>query len=162
MGSLQGHSGLCTLPLWGHKICPLWALTSLHPDVLASFHNLCFPIPHRMPVTLILCRFPTKHTLTLFPSLFPRTVEPPLFRAILNSGSCLLLVHLLVVRAQLFHSVSQWANATCFHTGYLAWLVWPQRWRWYVPLKCWLTFSGLHGIIFQKIEPPPVTTSNPT
>jgi hypothetical protein len=51
LGSLQAHEDLCTLPLSGHKICSPRALTSLHPDVLASFHYLCFLIPHHMPVT---------------------------------------------------------------------------------------------------------------
>jgi hypothetical protein len=43
------NGGLCTLPLSGHEMCPLWALTSLHPDVLASFHYLCSLIPLHMP-----------------------------------------------------------------------------------------------------------------
>jgi hypothetical protein len=33
-GSKSGFStGLCTLPISGHKVCSLWALTKLHPDV---------------------------------------------------------------------------------------------------------------------------------
>jgi hypothetical protein len=51
LGSMQGHAGLCTLPLSRHKICPLWVLTSLHLDVLASFHYLCSLISYRMPAT---------------------------------------------------------------------------------------------------------------
>jgi hypothetical protein len=36
---------------------------------------------------------------------------------------------------------------------FLAWLIlWPWRWTRYVPPKRWLTFSGLHGVISQKIE----------
>jgi hypothetical protein len=46
LGSLRGHAGLCTLPLSGHKLCPLRALTGLHPDVPASFYNLWSLIPH--------------------------------------------------------------------------------------------------------------------
>jgi hypothetical protein len=41
----------------------------------------------------------------------------------------------------------------------------PWRWRWHVPLKCWLTFNRLHGIISQKTELFIITTvrtSNPT
>jgi hypothetical protein len=34
----------------------------------------------------------------------------------------------------------------------LAWLLQPRKWRWYVPPKCWLSFSGLHDIISQKTE----------
>jgi hypothetical protein len=45
------NGDVSTLPLSGHEMCPLWALTSLHPDVLASFHYLCSVIPHHMPVT---------------------------------------------------------------------------------------------------------------
>jgi hypothetical protein len=36
LSSLRGHAGPCSLPLSGYKLCPLRALTSLHPDVLAS------------------------------------------------------------------------------------------------------------------------------
>jgi hypothetical protein len=74
------------------------------------------PPPHACG-SLISRRYPTKHTPTLFPSLFPKPAELPLFRAILNSCSWLLLVHFLVMRAQWFHSVSQRANVTCFHAG---------------------------------------------
>jgi hypothetical protein len=36
--------------------------------------------------------------------------------------------------------------ATCFQSGFFAWLVLrPKRWRRHVPLKCRLTFNGLHG-----------------
>jgi hypothetical protein len=36
---------------------------------------------------------------------------------------------------------------------FLAWLtLQPCRWRQYVPLKDWLTFTGLHSIISQNIE----------
>jgi hypothetical protein len=45
------NGGLSTLSLSGHEMCPIWALTSLHPDVLASFHYLCSLIPHHVPVT---------------------------------------------------------------------------------------------------------------
>jgi hypothetical protein len=62
--SLRGHADLCTLPLSGHNMCPLWAPTNLHPDALASFHYLSHP---SMPVT---------HSLDLSPShvdSFPNT-----------------------------------------------------------------------------------------
>jgi hypothetical protein len=51
LSSLWDHTGLCTLSLSGNKIWPPWALSSLHPDVLASFHYLCSLIPHCKPVT---------------------------------------------------------------------------------------------------------------
>jgi hypothetical protein len=41
----------------------------------------------------------------------------------------------------------------------------PWRWKRNVPLKCRLTFNGLHGVITQKIEifiTTDVSTSNPT
>jgi hypothetical protein len=41
----------------------------------------------------------------------------------------------------------------------------PWRWRQYVPLKHWLTFNGLHGVISQKIVlfiTTAMITSNPT
>jgi hypothetical protein len=37
-------------------------------------------------------------------------------------------------------------------------ILWPWRWRWYVPLKCWLAFTGLLIVISQKIELFTVTT----
>jgi hypothetical protein len=51
LDSLLGHADPATLPLSGHKLCPLQALTSLYPKVLASFHYLCFLIPRHMPAT---------------------------------------------------------------------------------------------------------------
>jgi hypothetical protein len=51
LGSPRGHAGPFTLPLSVHKICPLRALTSLHPDVPASFRYLYSLILHRMPAT---------------------------------------------------------------------------------------------------------------
>jgi hypothetical protein len=48
---------------------------------------------------------------------------------------------------------------------FLAWLtLQPWRWRWYVPVKRWLTFTGLHNVIPQKMElsiTTAVRTSNP-
>jgi hypothetical protein len=47
---------------------------------------------------------------------------------------------------------------------FLAWLILrPWRWRRHFHLKCRLTFSGLHGVIYQKIElltsaEPPIST----
>jgi hypothetical protein len=44
--------------------------------------------------------------------------------------------------------------ASCFMlVSCLAYFL-PWRWRWHVPQKHPLTFSILHGIIFQKVEPP--------
>jgi hypothetical protein len=40
-----------------------------------------------------------------------------------------------------FHLLSSWFLARLILR---AW-----RWRWYVPLKLWLTFNGLHGVISQ-------------
>jgi hypothetical protein len=40
------------------------------------------------------------------------------------------------------HLLSHW---------YLARLIQPWRWRWYVPLKRQLTFNRLHSVISQKI-----------
>jgi flagellar biosynthesis protein FliQ len=41
---------------------------------------------------------------------------------------------------------------------FLAWLIpWPWRWRRHAPLKCQLTFNGLHSIISQKTELNTVT-----
>jgi hypothetical protein len=73
LGSLWGHAGPCILPSSRHKICPLWAVTSLCSDVLGSFRYPCSlipPSPH-MPVTLSLTYwFPSQHTLTLPPVFF--------------------------------------------------------------------------------------------
>jgi hypothetical protein len=56
-----------------------------------------------------------------------------------------------------FLSASRW---------FLSWLIlWPWRWKRHVPLKRQLTFSGLHGVIAQKLEfsiTTAVTTSNLT
>jgi hypothetical protein len=41
----------------------------------------------------------------------------------------------------------------------------PWRYSWYVSLKCWLTFTGLHGFLSRKTEPfivAVVMVSNPT
>jgi hypothetical protein len=39
------------------------------------------------------------------------------------------------------------------HAGFLAWLILrPWRWRRHVPLKSWLIFNGLHGVISPKTE----------
>jgi hypothetical protein len=46
-------------------------------------------------------------------------------------------------------------NSACYllHYGFLLWLiVWPWRWRRYVPLKRLLTFNRLQGVISQNIE----------
>jgi hypothetical protein len=51
LGSLQGHTGPCTLSLLGHRLWPLWALSSLHPDVPASLHYLCSFTLYCMPMT---------------------------------------------------------------------------------------------------------------
>jgi hypothetical protein len=46
-------------------------------------------------------------------------------------------------------------SSACYllHAGFLflAWFIQPSRWRGHIPLKCQLTFHGLHGVIFQKI-----------
>jgi hypothetical protein len=43
-----------------------------------------------------------------------------------------------------YHQLSLW---------FLAWpILWPRRWRQYVPPKHRLTFNRLHGVICQKIE----------
>jgi hypothetical protein len=97
------HGKFSSDPLSGHKLCPLWALTSLHPDVLASFFTSVPSITTAflrlthltaLPYTSVVC--PT-HPYS-FPRLFPRPAKPPLLRAILNSCTCLLLVRSVVVR----------------------------------------------------------------
>jgi hypothetical protein len=91
----------------GWSTCPLWALASLHPDVRASFPYLCSLNPHRMPATnfspyeLVPC--PT-HPYT-FPVFFLA-----LFRAILNSCSCILLDRSAVMRTEQFHSLLRRTN----------------------------------------------------
>jgi hypothetical protein len=46
------------------------------------------------------------------------------------------------------HRESRWQTKFCF----LARLIFrPWRWRRYAPLKRWLTFNGLHGIVSQKM-----------
>jgi hypothetical protein len=82
-----------------HKMRPLRAPTSLHPDVLASSATATSPHPTPIPATrsLVLSlslthRFPAQHTLTLFPCLFHRPPENIPFQGLINSCSCLLLV----------------------------------------------------------------------
>jgi hypothetical protein len=117
LGSPRGHAGPDTLLLSGHSICPLWALTSVHPDVLASFCYLCSLIPHCTPPT---------HSLGLSPlhiSCLPNT--PLHFVSVFSpldqqkrpfSGPHKLLAFSPVgslsghVRAQQFHSVPQRVN----------------------------------------------------
>jgi hypothetical protein len=102
LGSLRGHAGPCTLPLWGHKLCPLRALTSLQPDVTAPLRYFCSHFLRRMPAThsldlspLHFCSCPQQfYTLALF---FSRPAKPPIFRAIPNSCFCVLLVRSVVV-----------------------------------------------------------------
>jgi hypothetical protein len=54
------------LPLSGHKICPFWALTRLHPDIqlppatsALSYPTKCLWLTQRLSLTW---RFPTQHT----------------------------------------------------------------------------------------------------
>jgi hypothetical protein len=44
--------------------------------------------------------------------------------------------------------------ASCFFFSCLFFLSYlkPWRWRWRVPMKCWLSLTGPHVIIFQKTE----------
>jgi hypothetical protein len=122
--SWQQIAGPCTLPLSGHKICPLWALTSLHLDVLASFRCLCSLTSHHTPATHLLDNPPfhassLPNTLLHFFCLLPRPAKPSLFRAILNSYSCLLLVYLVVTWESssfiLFHGQANGNWGSIFH-----------------------------------------------
>jgi hypothetical protein len=40
-----------------------------------------------------------------------------------------------------------WQRCCLLHSGLLLGLLWRWRWWWYVFPKCWLTFTGLHGVI---------------
>jgi hypothetical protein len=80
LGSPRGRAGPRTLPLSGHKICPLRALSNLHPDVPALLQSI-----------------PGPTTFTYFPCLFLRLAKPPLFRVIKNFCSCLILVRSVVM-----------------------------------------------------------------
>jgi hypothetical protein len=65
--SSWGHRGIWTLPLSGHKVCPHWALTSVSPDVPASFCYLCtltllcMPATHLTSLPCISLPCPTHH-----------------------------------------------------------------------------------------------------
>jgi hypothetical protein len=83
-------------------LCSLQALISFHPDVSAFFHYVCSLIPHRMPAThsleLSLLHIGSLPNTPLhFSRLSPRPAKRPIFRAILNSCSCLLLFHSVVL-----------------------------------------------------------------
>jgi hypothetical protein len=167
-----------------HKICPLWALTRLQPDVrlpsatsAPSSLTKCLQLTQCLSLT---CQFPTQHTsLHFFPAFFcffPRPAKPPLFTAIPNTCSYLLLVHLVGAwepssfilshrqasgnLGPLFHfppasyktrnfRLAGYCVCHLFSRWYLARFIRPWRWRWYVPPKCWLTFNRLHGVISQ-------------
>jgi hypothetical protein len=101
LGSLRGHASPCTLPISGHKYCPLRELTRLQPDVQASFRSLIsIPPPASDSFTLplsVTCRFPVHHTFTICPHLFPRPAKPSICRTILSSRFCFLLFRSVVV-----------------------------------------------------------------
>jgi hypothetical protein len=76
----RGHAGPCTPPLSGHKLCPLWALTVLHPHAPGSIQYFCSFILQCMPWTRackhtdfspILIGFLLISPLHPLPSLFP-------------------------------------------------------------------------------------------
>jgi hypothetical protein len=96
------HAGPCTLPLSGYKICPLQALTSLHPVVLASFRYLWPLIFHHLPVTHLLELSPLHvgsllNTPLHFFLVFFLDQQKRTFPGLMNSCSCFLLVCLVVV-----------------------------------------------------------------
>jgi hypothetical protein len=150
VGPLQGHTGLWTLPLSGHKLCPLQAFATLHPDV--SY----MPFLPNTPLHFF-CPFPRLAKL-LHPKL--QFLSP---------------IGLLCdnVRGKQFHSVPWALRSTlpfpsCFLYNLKFWLdncsachllqrwyfarliLWPWRWRRYVHPKHWLTFNILYGVISQK------------
>jgi hypothetical protein len=122
--------------------------------------------------------FPARHTLTVSSRrLSPRLANPPFFRAILNSGTCLLFVLWVVMwessvgirsqgetmRIEVHRPISFllpiWSGipcqpitrlATCFYAGILLVLFDPEGGG-DVPSKRRLIFNGLHGVISQKI-----------
>jgi hypothetical protein len=134
-------------------------------------------------------RFPVQNTLTYFPYLSPRPAKPPL-----SGPSKLLLTPVGSlsgrVKTQRLHSFQRRANGSwgpLFHFHpvsiinwnippadysachvlshwYVAWLIWPRRWRRYVPPKHRFPFNGVHCVIVQKIRSFIITavrTSNP-
>jgi hypothetical protein len=180
LGSPWVHTGSGTHqpPPWCPSFLPLLLLP--HPPPHAC-DSLAWP--------LSLARlFPAQHTLTLLPCLFPRPAKPPLFRAIKTPVLFSVDLWLCESPAVSFYLMaSQWelrstlplsscflydpkfltVNYSACHLlshSYLVRLIQPWRCRRYVPPKCWLTFSGLHGIISQKIVLFIITavrTSNP-
>jgi hypothetical protein len=63
------------------------------------------------------------------------------------------LVGVELLTAVVMKSTIFWKSTDACHLfsrWHLAWLILPWRWRRYVPPKRLLTFSGLHGVIFQK------------
>lgn len=102
-------------PYQGTKYaCPLWALASLHPDVLILFPYLCFLFPHCMPDT---------HSLDISPlhvGSLPNTCLHFFFfvdqqNRPFSGPSKLLFLSPIVwlgghVRTKRFHSVPQWGN----------------------------------------------------
>jgi hypothetical protein len=162
-------------PLSGHKICPLWTLTRLQPDVQlpsatsapSSLHQMT--MTHSTSLPYMSVPYP-KHTLTLFPCFFPRPAKLPHLTSIPNTHSYILLVR-SVCESQvvsfcgnwgpLFHfppasyktqnfQLAGYSVRHLFSRSFLAQLIRPWSWRWYVPPKRWLTFNRLHGVISQN------------
>jgi hypothetical protein len=113
VGSSRGHADPCTLPLPEQKICSLRALTSLHPDVLASFRFLCSLIPHLVTGTYSLDGSPSY--VGSLPNV-PLHFSPVYFLEQQNRPFSVLSKLLFLsttgslagnVRAQLFHSVQR-------------------------------------------------------
>jgi hypothetical protein len=153
-------------------VCPLRALTSIHPDVPASFRYLCSLTPAACQrLTRLICVPDMSITCTTHPytsSLsFSCTSKKAPFQGLINSCACLLLVRLVVVRGIILsHGRANGNWGSLFHflppsylirnvrvarhplsRWYLARLLKPWRWKQYVPPKRRLTFNGLHGFI---------------
>jgi hypothetical protein len=155
--SLWDLAGPCTLLLAGHKICLLWALTNLHPDVPASFHYLCSLICNRMPPTDSLDLSPLhisslSNTPLHFSPIFflDQQKHPfsrphkPLFLALIGSRSG----H---VRTQQFHSIPQQANENwgpLFHFPPASYII-----RNFQPANCSACHTFHAGILLGLFDP---------
>jgi hypothetical protein len=98
-GNISGFStGPCTVCIRAQNI-PSPGTHQPPPRYLSFLLLLHAPLHACDSLTQYLsltCQFSAQHTRTIFPCLFPRPVKLSLFRAILNSCCCLLLVHLVV------------------------------------------------------------------
>jgi hypothetical protein len=114
MGSPWAQVGLCTLPLSGHKLCPLWVSISPKPFLPVPAALWCFCTLYPPPHVYYPCSQRLPSSLVLYP---PHTTSCPVFPDVHNRPvSGLILVILVLFCLLLVHPTpreSQWELMSC-------------------------------------------------